>query len=715
MNKIITYYILLATLFGLQTVIAQTDLEPGDVAVVGLNTSTWGTSSPCTQNQDNFAFVLLVDVEAGTEIYFTDNGVQASDGCLRNNEGKLKWTAPAGGVEKGTIISIYTFADNTCQPEVFDGPGTVTDPGSATSFDLNVSGEQIIIYQDDGVDINCPDEYLFAITNNESWQTDATNSHTSALPPGLTDGENALALPKLGGDFQNNARFDCGLVNSGSKEAIMESLVDPDNWEGAESATYEMPDCAFTFGGVEIVYVTYDQMKLKWPDPKLSGEEVIIVGKAGSPVTVDPSGTDGAGWTVDTDITVAENIGDNTYVLYKGDGSDTTITVTGLTEGNTYYFKTYSHALTSTAWVEGEESIPSYDTAEVQPVTNPGISLNPSNYEVTLDWTTYIGDPKADWWDGGVLFLHQEGSTVTTTQDNMNSQGKSSDDYSLGDNVGTDEVKAIVSGGSPGTVDNTVLSNLTKGITHYFKLFHNDGRVDNDHYWSRGLELSVYLPEPEIKVTGNSLDISNGDNSPSTADHTDFGQVLNDGGSKTNTFKIKNTGDGVLNLSNAPNYVTKSGSNPGRFSITQPLFDTVAPVNGENSFDVIFQTPSGSCDGTTYSATLTIHSEDPDIPSYEFDVQGTCRDNCFSLSSLSGTVGTEITVTGDGFDAGTTFTIDGVNIADKTYVVGSGGTEYILVMPTGLTAGTYTINSTSGSTPNSCNDFTVIAAPGTCY
>ena len=62
-SKIIFLFIL--TSIYSSSIIAQTTLEAGDLAIIGFN----------GDNPDQFSFVLLVDVTANTEITFTDSGV----------------------------------------------------------------------------------------------------------------------------------------------------------------------------------------------------------------------------------------------------------------------------------------------------------------------------------------------------------------------------------------------------------------------------------------------------------------------------------------------------------------------------------------------------------------------------------------------------------------------------------------------------------------
>ena len=71
-SKIIFLFIL--TLIYSNSIIAQTTLEAGDLAIIGFN----------GDNPDQFAFVLLVDIESGTEITFTDSGLK-SDDTFRGN------------------------------------------------------------------------------------------------------------------------------------------------------------------------------------------------------------------------------------------------------------------------------------------------------------------------------------------------------------------------------------------------------------------------------------------------------------------------------------------------------------------------------------------------------------------------------------------------------------------------------------------------------
>ena len=62
----------------------------------------------------------------------------------------------------------------------------------------------------------------------------------------------------------------------------------------------------------------------------------------------------------------------------------------------------------------------------------------------------------------------------------------------------------------------------------------------------------TYNLDPEIDVKGNGVSIADGDDSPTSADHTDFGEASVSGGAVVRTFTILNNGAGDLSLSGSP-------------------------------------------------------------------------------------------------------------------------------------------------------------------
>jgi hypothetical protein len=142
--------------------------------------------------------------------------------------------------------------------------------------------------------------------------------------------------------------------------------------------------------------------------------------------------------------------------------------------------------------------------------------------------------------------------------------------------------------------------------------------------WSRGTTtyagtpaISYADPEPEMRVLGNAVTISNGDAAPSTYDNTNFGSASTAAGYVTRTFTIQNAGTAALSLSGTP-VVAVAGAHASDFTVTQPTMTSVA-AGGSTSFSVMFA-PSAA---GLRSATLSISSNDADQTPFTFALQGT--------------------------------------------------------------------------------------------
>ncbi|MCP4260082.1 MAG: choice-of-anchor D domain-containing protein, partial [Planctomycetes bacterium] len=120
---------------------------------------------------------------------------------------------------------------------------------------------------------------------------------------------------------------------------------------------------------------------------------------------------------------------------------------------------------------------------------------------------------------------------------------------------------------------------------------------------------------PEIEVMGNSQIIADGDTTPDTIDHTDFGSISISSGSVTRTFTIMNVGSEDLNLTGSPDRVVVTGG--ADFTITQQPTSSVAS-GGMTTFEVTFSPSSAG----TKTATISIISNDYNENPYDFVLQG---------------------------------------------------------------------------------------------
>jgi len=200
---------------------SQTTLSSGDIVITAIDS-----------DGKTFRFVPLVDLQAGTEIYFTDSGWMGSK--FRANEGAVKYTAPDTGITAGKNIQYTTDAPNFVE---------VVDNSIGTNgFKLSTSGDQIIIFQGSTLS----PKFIFAVqSNSTSWQTTATDSHTSGLPPGLKNGGTAIAYgagPESDSEY-DNIWYNCSTTN-GSKSEILTAVTDQNNWIGNNS---NYTPCTYNF------------------------------------------------------------------------------------------------------------------------------------------------------------------------------------------------------------------------------------------------------------------------------------------------------------------------------------------------------------------------------------------------------------------------------------------------------------------------------------
>jgi hypothetical protein len=141
----------------------------------------------------------------------------------------------------------------------------------------------------------------------------------------------------------------------------------------------------------------------------------------------------------------------------------------------------------------------------------------------------------------------------------------------------------------------------------------------------------------EINLKGNSTSIVDGDVTPSSADHTDFGSVSAASGTVVRTFTIENTGGSTLNLTGTP-MVVVSGANAADFTVSaQPAASTVA-ASGNITFQVTFD-PSAI---GTRSAVLSISNDDADENPYNFAIQGTGTNSAPTFTGTPTITGTPL-------------------------------------------------------------------------
>ena len=201
--------LLLLSIFMLTAFSIQAQLAAGDIAIIGINED----AGPTSGHDHSFSFITLNDIVAGQVIYFTEQGWNNNNAgtaqgfWMGNTEGHISWTAPAGGVSCGTIIKIHETGTDTM---VVDGPGAVSGVLAGTGWNLS-GGDQIIAYisGSGAKPTGVVPTFITAAHLDDSRSTSIgydpttgwsaagyTSSGTAAshLPPGLTDGTNAISF-----------------------------------------------------------------------------------------------------------------------------------------------------------------------------------------------------------------------------------------------------------------------------------------------------------------------------------------------------------------------------------------------------------------------------------------------------------------------------------------------------------------------------------------
>lgn len=211
---------------------AITTLSPGDIVIVQYQ----------SDGPEEFAFVTLVDLDYGTEIFFTDNGWQ-SNGSLRMNEGIIKYTTPGSGINAGTLIQFNGSTGGSSPFTMYIG-----------GFALDPNGDQILVFQDsdpsNNVDPEDEPSFIFAFNGDGNWASNSNNEVNTALPPPLVDGETALSFTEID-NFVLELNFPYA-----SRAAFEAAYRNASNWTVANTTSNsdydDTTDDLETFTGVSL-------------------------------------------------------------------------------------------------------------------------------------------------------------------------------------------------------------------------------------------------------------------------------------------------------------------------------------------------------------------------------------------------------------------------------------------------------------------------------
>ncbi|WP_296385575.1 T9SS type A sorting domain-containing protein [Winogradskyella sp.] len=225
-TKLLLFIFIMSFMLSIQQTQAQT-LSPGDISIFWYQADT----------PDKFAFTTFVELNAGTEIIFTDCGAVPGGtfdplGC---GEGATVYTVPVGGIQIGEVV---LFDDASPAPEFSDYGGDAIINGSS-GLGVSTGGDSITVIQGTGVSPS----FIFMINGASTGFTgDDTSSTTETnLFTGLTD----VGLPRtavgVGAGPGASQEFDNAIYNGTYTFATINdakiALTDPANYIGVNTIT----------------------------------------------------------------------------------------------------------------------------------------------------------------------------------------------------------------------------------------------------------------------------------------------------------------------------------------------------------------------------------------------------------------------------------------------------------------------------------------------
>ncbi|MCF7913045.1 MAG: hypothetical protein K9M99_10985 [Candidatus Cloacimonetes bacterium] len=207
---------------------AQTSLSSGDLAIIGLDTA------------EDFSFVAFVDMEAGTEIYFTDEEADG-DYTIGTGEGTVLYTSPAGGITAGIVITYNGNIDDF----------TITSDGEMA---LGNSGDGLLAYQ--GTNVGTVSTFLHAVGEDSGDIGSFPDGFSNYMTYGNDDGE------------YNGTR-------SGTASELMTAINNSSNWTTSGSGILPFDTTSFIITGGSSASLTISHTGLT--ESNLNGASISLV------------------------------------------------------------------------------------------------------------------------------------------------------------------------------------------------------------------------------------------------------------------------------------------------------------------------------------------------------------------------------------------------------------------------------------------------------
>lgn len=339
MYSILTIFLLINLICGLKTASAETVLVAGDIAFMGYNNDA-NTVNDVTTDKD-IAFVLLRDITAGTEIYFTDAGWRSDANAFQSlafvgscpvpsnsgavTDGVIKWTATSD-MAFGSQVAIrcqFSLTANVGTVTAISGTynSTVVTPANPDEYlTLTTAGETIFAYQGSFASPTL----IGAINLNAVWDATLTlcefTSTKSVLPAALST-YNQVITPET----DNGAIKFTELQNAiatGTKEGAWAILSASANWDLNDATAFALPLASVL--PVKLVSFTgkvnsKNTIDLQWEVALQSGIQQYVIEKSSDGVVWNEAGIVPANDLEEFtyNFTYVQNIYDNIFFRLK--------------------------------------------------------------------------------------------------------------------------------------------------------------------------------------------------------------------------------------------------------------------------------------------------------------------------------------------------------------------------------------------------------------
>lgn len=235
----------------------STDLVAGDLAFIGYNSSA----------PDEFSFILLREVNAGTELFFTDMGWLQAGGFRTSAEGLISLTL-ARNYRCGDAFYLTRTPLSGNNWEAFDESGSTAGMVSIPAIpgllpDVGATGDQLFAFQGS---LAAP-TLLAGIHVGSPW-SDAIDSGTSAQPPALAGNNTSVNLTQ---DLDNGI-YNC-VVTSSSPVELRSAINNATNWTTSDVLIPLTPTCDFACQACNEPVLTNLSVT---PNPVCPGEAITI-------------------------------------------------------------------------------------------------------------------------------------------------------------------------------------------------------------------------------------------------------------------------------------------------------------------------------------------------------------------------------------------------------------------------------------------------------